>query len=282
MRPSASFIAGLILTLSAQPSWGQCPETVDELLTFPDSGDAGVPTNVVPRVELPMAMSMLDVLDWSVSDDDGQDVEGEVYWDGLTTTFTPDHELEPRTQYSCSVIIGYDSYANFSFTTGDGTDDRRPRFQGVTSIEWEYRTADWLQSNCSLYRGGGHLFTLNLAEVNDETDHHDLCYHVYRSAGPDLTGPRLEARTRADDTIRVFVPEGAGDGHYCFHVEVEDLAGRFDTNSSEVCMDVIANALFGNICSVTAPAPRSSPGGLLLAACLVLGIVLRRWRRKGV
>jgi MYXO-CTERM domain-containing protein len=279
-RTLTSLIGGAVLLAAARPASGQCPVSADQVLTFPDSGENDVPTNVVVRVELPVAAPISDEVVWSVTDEEGAAVDGTIYWDGLTTSFTPDDELEPGTTYSCTVTRGWDRIGSFYFITGDGMDDSRPSFQGVVSIDWEYRTAEWLRGNCSSYRGGGHLFELTLAEVADETHDSELCYHIYRSAGPDLSGPRLEARTRIDgDGVRVFVPEGAGDGRHCFHVEVQDLAGRFDTNVEEVCADVIAGALFGNICSVAAPAPGPSRGGLWLMACLGLVLVVRRLRR---
>lgn len=286
MNPLLTALFVALLLCAPYVASAECPQSLDFVLNFPYDGDSDIPTNVVPRIELPVGEVSGVAPVWTVNVQHGDDVAGETYWDGLTATFTPWSPLEPNETYSVDVslhtgIHGSETYRSFSFTTGDGPDDRRPRFDGVESISWEYKTAEWLQSNCNLYRGGGHLFTLTLGDITDETDDYELFYHVYRSAGPDLSGPRLEARMRRDDdTFLLFVPEGAGDGEYCFHAEVQDLTGRFDTNTSEVCLDVIANSLFGNICSVTAPAPRSSAGGLLLSAGLGLLVVMRRIKRS--
>lgn len=286
LKPLFTALLSAIVLCASPTAKAQCPESLEHVLTFPFDGDTDVPTNVVPRLELPVGeVSGVDPV-WTVTNENRDEVAGDTYWDGLTATFTPTVPLEPRETYSVDIslytgIYGGETYQSFSFTTGDGPDDRRPRFDGVESISWEYKTAEWLQSSCNLYRGGGHLFTLTLGEVTDETADDELLYHIYRSAGPDLNGPRLEARMRrVDDNLLLFVPEGAGDGEFCFHAEVQDLTGRFDTNSKEVCLEVIANALFGNICSVTAPVPRSSAGGLLLTVTLGLLVTIRRLKRS--
>jgi MYXO-CTERM domain-containing protein len=282
---SASVILAAVIAMPGGAALAQCPDPVDQVLVFPSDGASGVPTNVVLRAEFPPTRDPRGAPVWTVLDSRGQTVTGDMEWDGFTSTFTPTPAFADRSYYSARVTAqATASYWDFDFTTGSATDDQAPTFGGVTDIAWTTRLQDWLLPNCRLARGDGFVITLDLGEASDDvTEDADLSLYIYQTAGPGAASDDPTARIRLGDESQVSLFRGVddGEGEFCFRAQVRDLAGRFDGNSSEVCDDAVAGAIFSDICSTAganpAPGAPASIGAVLVVAAL---LVIRRRRAR--
>jgi len=260
----------------------QCPDAVDQVLVFPGDGESGVPRNVVLRAEFPETRDPQGAPVWTVLDSTGGTIEGDADWDGFSSTFTPESQLDERTYYSARVTAqATGTFWDFDFTTGASTDNAAPSFRGVTGISFATRLQDWLLPECSLARGDGFVFTLDLADASDDvTSDDDLSLYVFQTAGPGSGGDDPVARMRLGDASRVSLFRGIddGEGEFCFRAEVRDLVGRFDGNSREECVDAVAGAVFDDVCSTAGASPgRGVPASIpaILAVCAAL-LIRRR------
>lgn len=256
----------------------QCPDPVDQVLSFPQDGSVGVPRNVILRSEYPATRDPQGAPHWRVLDSRGNRIDGESSWDGETSTFTPTDSLEPRVTYTVRVTAqATGEYADFSFVSGEESDESSPRFSGLSGLGWEERTEEDLLENCRIARGDAFFFTLDVPTPRDDQALEGLCYYVYRTDGED----RLVGRLAVDDvdgSIHLMQPFEEGEGNFCFRVEVRDLAGRFDGNSRERCVEAVAGAAFADACSV-ASGRRSGDPVLVIAFVGLLCLAIRRATR---
>lgn len=256
----------------------QCPDPADRVLTFPDDRASNVPVNATLFVEFPSTQAPGGRPTWLVLDSRGNAVEGSEDWDGLTTSFNPTSDLEPRRPYYARVsVAATGQYRNFEFNTGSGRDERAPSFSGLSGLSWEHRTEDWLFESCRISREGI-IHHLEFSEASDDSGREHLCYHIYQTSGGGISSPTLVARTPyIDGGFNLLLPPEQGEGHVCFRVEVRDLSGRFDGNSREHCVDAIVGAVFEDACRVGGAAPRDHAG--LSWASLALVCLAIAWRR---
>jgi MYXO-CTERM domain-containing protein len=274
-------ILWVVPTLGA---WAQCPDPVDRIITFPADGTNNVPINAVLHAEFPSTQSPASPPTWRILDSEGRDVAGDEDGDGLTSTFTPEGGLEPRSAYYARVsVAATGQFLNFAFNTGAGSDRSAPTFSGLSDLSWEYRDENWLLEECSIWRGDAIIYRLEFREASDDVSAEHLCYHVYQTSGPGITNPVLIARLRyPGDDLRLLIPADTGEGELCFRVEVRDITGRFDGNRRELCTEAVVGALFQDACSVSgagAGAPRMPFLAFFLAALTL--VALRRRRGRG-
>lgn len=275
------FGSGLAFMSLGGAAHAQCPDPVDEILLFPQLQTSGVPVNVELRAEFPSTRDPHGVPRWRVLDDRGNEVDGEATWDGSTSTFVPADELGHRRTYTARVTVqSTGEFWQASFATSSETDGRAPRFDGASSVSWSQRSESWLLENCRLARGDGFLFTIDVPTATDDsTDQDDQCLYIYQTAGPGADDDTPIARVRANDSGQVTLLRAVeeGEGEFCFRVEARDLAGRFDGNRREVCVDAIAGAIYGDICSTAGLRPRVGRLELLFAVFSVVAwLVIRR------
>lgn len=277
---SATVILAAVLAMPAGAALAQCPDAVDQVLLFPGDGESGVPTNVVLRAEFPPTRDPQGAPVWTVLDSSAQPVVGDTEWDGDTSSFTPDPELEARTYYSARVTAqATGRFWDFDFTTGSGTDGAAPSFGGVDGLSWTTQLQDWLLPNCRLARGDGFVITLDLGEASDDaTSDEDLSLYIFQTEGPGADEEHPSERLRLGDASQVRLFRSAEDeGELCFRAEVRDLAGRLDGNSQEVCDEAVAGAIFDDICSTAGPNPRpGTPASIFAMLAVGAWLVLRR------
>lgn len=280
------FLSVLIFSAAAQ---GQCPDVVDQVLTFPLDGSNSIPTNVVLRAEFPESQDPHGEPYWYVISN-GVRVNGVSNWDGSTSTFTPHGGLDERTAYTARVTAqATGDFWSFTFATGSTTDTVAPSFSGITEIEWAEIPEDWLLSNCRLAQGNGFVFKLMLGGITDEGTGSDPCFYVYQTKGPNITEETLVARMRPIEGNRHIVymePVEDGEGEFCFRVNARDLGGNFDGNSRVECVEAVHGAIFADACSIAnSNNSNHTEHGNLIFGLLLIGAfcVMRRFRfRKSV
>jgi hypothetical protein len=281
-RHTFSLALALALPLfAATEALAQCPDPVDRITTFPVDGSNDVPVNAVLHAEFPGTQNPGGRPTWIVLDSFSREVEGTEGWDDLTATFTPASDLEPRSPYYARVsVAATGQFLNFEFNTGDDRDVAAPAYEGISGLSWAHRDDDWLYENCSMWPGESILYTLDLPGATDDASTDHLCYHVYQTSGPGISGPTLRARV-ADPggELTVLQPVDQGEGEICFRVEVRDLLDRWDGNRREQCVEVILGGIFQNACSTSGAAPRSTGRAAIGLALLVL--VAAASRRRG-
>lgn len=281
-RIAFAFSWASIIWLLPIAAGAQCPDPVERILTFPADRANEVPVNVVLHADFPASQEPGGRPTWRVLDSHSREVDGVEGWDDLSATFTPATELEPRSPYYVRVsVAATGQYLNFEFNTGDDRDRSGPSFGGLSDLDWSHQTDEWLFDNCHISSGEGIVFNLTFPEASDDGPREELCYMVYQTSGPGVSGSTLRARVRyPDDDLTLMLPAGDGEGDICFRVEARDLIGRVDGNRREQCVEAVVGAIFDDACSVAGAAPRATGPTVPLLVLLFLGVVLRRRTRR--
>ncbi len=275
------FTFALVAVISLLPTAvrAQCPDPVERILTFPADRANDVPVNVVLHVDFPVTQVPEGQPTWRVLDSHAAEVEGTEGWDNLSATFTPVRDLDPRTPYYVRVsVAATGQFLNFEFNTGTERDNSSPSFSGLSDLSWSHQTGDSLLSNCSISSGDGIIYSLSFSEGSDDGPREGLCYEVYQTSGPGISGSTLVARVRyPGDELNLMLPAGEGEGDICFRVQARDLLGRVDGNGREQCVEAVLGAVFDDACSVSGAAPRPGAATTSVLFWLLLGILI--WRR---
>lgn len=113
--------------------WDPASDTTTPTVTstLPDDGDTDVAINATPTVTFsePMNSTTINETTFTLTDPDGELVDGSVVYAGNTATFTPDANFEPSTTYTARVTTGAEN------TSGEPL---------ANEIVWSFETAEQL------------------------------------------------------------------------------------------------------------------------------------------
>lgn len=216
-------------------------------------------------------------------------------WNSQTLTLSafPPGGLQPGVQYeivwpalgSINDTGRRGEATTVRFSVGYQVDEEPPRFEGLTSVDWDFeRKFD----SCSNTDAERYVFQVGLAEPSDDGGADLLTLHVFQTKGPGIGSVPSEVhveRYRGAPTVRVTRPISAGVGHVCFSALVGDPGGRFSATSAsrEVCTKTVRPPFFDG-CALERVGQGSALGGVSLLGLLVLGVrrrTTRTVRRRG-
>lgn len=288
MSPRAA--AALVALAAALPAIAARADTcgpVDGIdLALPVDGSVGVDRAAWIVVRHALSEAPTDgAPDLVVRDESGDEVGGDVSWDGREVVFVPAELLAPGAEYSVvAARPGRDPWS-FSFATAEG--DGAP-FAPVLgpSLEASFE-----------YLGGGpegddacgpigferYRIHLDLPAAAGSSGRANLEYIAFQTRGHGITDP-LEVARAVDETggdhvrVDLYRPANGVRGRACFRVLAMDVTGPPSGTTDEACVHLEEGPFFVSMCGAVGPAGEPPVPLAVAAAALVLVVARRRSR----
>lgn len=249
----STLVVAALLALTAGPVAAQPCERPDLLDAVPVEGATGIATDARLEARYPKTATYLgEPVRLTRAGEEGVDLEAEFDPVEGSLTVRPPAPLsagqryvvkwpELRSQESSMRGLG----KTITFTVGTSSDRESPRFEGLTSLDWDIENK---QRACDEGLVARHMFRLALGAAEDDGGRGGLTLVVFQTKGPrvgESPRPVLTQALPSDGRVTVRLREDESVGRVCFGALVRDLAGRTSPGASrEQCADPIAGPFF--------------------------------------